>query len=219
MTTKPPNKTNLNSDTEGYPETEQTNSEQDAPEYYEPEEQIKEESPLDEPDLLLNSEIIFGERRSHLPWTSFTLETEPKPKIDLERSFQALSLNDEPTETRKKDPEETMAQSGSGNDAKEVKMNYPKIFTGDRNEFKRFLQDCELYLTINNKVYDTNLKKIGFVLALMNDGDTASWKEQFVESCIITSAANQDLAEENKQWWKKVLLPQKNRTRPKCSGR
>ena len=25
----------------------------------------------------------------------------------------------------------------------------------------------------------------------MNDGDAASWKEQFVESCIITSAANQ----------------------------
>ena len=99
----------------------------------------------------------------------------------------ALSLNDQLTETERKDPEETMAQSGSGNDAKEVKMNYPKIFTGDRNEFKRFLQDCELYLTINDKVYDTNLKKIGFVLALMNDGDAASWKEQFVKSCIITS--------------------------------
>ena len=175
-------------DTEEYPETKWTNSEQDAPEYYEPEEQIKEESPLDEQNPLSNSEIIFGERRSPLLWTSFTLETEPE--IDLERSFQALSLNDEPTETRKKDPEETMAQPGSGNDAKEVKMNYPKIFTGNRNEFKRFLQDCKLYLTINDKVYDTNLKKIGFVLALMNDGDAASWKEQFVESCIIMSAAN-----------------------------
>ena len=148
----------MNLDTEEYPETERTNSEQDVPEYYEPEEQIEEESPLDEQNLLTNSEIIFGERRSHLLWTSFALDTEPEPEIDLERSFQALSLNDKPTKTKQKDPEETMAQSGSGNDAKEVKMNYPKIFTGDRNEFKRFLQDCELYLTINDKVYDTNLK-------------------------------------------------------------
>ena len=139
----------------------------------------------------MNSEIIFGERQSHLLWTSFALDIEPETEIDLERSFQALSLNDEPTETEQKDPEETMAQSGSRSDAKEVKMNYPKIFTGDWNKFKRFLQDCELYLTINDKVYDTNLKKIGFVLALMNNGDAASWKEQFVENCIITSAANQ----------------------------
>ena len=117
----------MNSDTEEYPETERTNSEQDVPEYYEPEEQIEEESPLNEQNPLSNSKIIFRERRSHLPWTSFALDIEPE--IDLERSFQALSLNDEPTETRKKDPEETMAQSGSGNDAKEVKMNYPKIFT------------------------------------------------------------------------------------------
>ena len=76
-------------------------------EYQETKERIEEESPLDKPNPLSNSEIIFGERQSHLPWTSFALETEPEPKIDLERSFQALSLNDEPTETKQKDPEET----------------------------------------------------------------------------------------------------------------
>ena len=52
------------------------------------------------------------------------------------------------------------------------------------------MQDCKLYLTINNKVYDTKLKKIGFVLALMNDGDAMSWTEQFVENSITTSAVN-----------------------------
>ena len=36
----------------------------------------------------------------------------------------------------------------------------------------------------------TQTLRIGFILALMNDGDAASWKEQFVENCIITSAAN-----------------------------
>ena len=33
------------------------------------------------------------------------------------------------------------------------------------------------------------MKKIGIVLALMNDGDTASWKEQFIEEAITTSDA------------------------------
>ena len=83
-----------------------------------------------------------------------------------------------------------MTQPGNTNDAREVKMNYPKTFTGNRNETKRFMQDCDLYLTINDKIYDTDMKKIGFVTALMNDGDAASWKEQFIENCIVTSGAN-----------------------------
>ena len=70
---------------------------------------------------------------------------------------------------------------------KEIKMNYPKIFTDNRNELKRFIQDCDLYMIINDKVYDTDTKKIGFVLALMNDGDAASWKEQLIKEAITTS--------------------------------
>ena len=73
--------------------------------------------------------------------------------------------------------------------AKEIKMNYPKIFMGNRDELKRFIQDCDLYMIINNKVYDSDMKKIGFVLALMNDGDAASWKEQFIEEAITTCNA------------------------------
>ena len=66
-------------------------------------------------------------------------------------------------------------------------MNYPKIFMGNRDELKRFIQDCDLYMIINNKVYDSDTKKIGFVLALMNDGDAASWREQFIKEAITTS--------------------------------
>ena len=50
-----------------------------------------------------------------------------------------------------------------------------------------FIQDCDLYMIINDKVYDSDTKKIGFILALMNDGDAASWKEQFIEEAITTS--------------------------------
>ena len=68
-------------------------------------------------------------------------------------------------------------------------MNYPKVFTGNRDELKRFIQDCDLYMIINDKIYDLDMKKIGFVLALMNDRDVASWKEQFIKEAITTSNA------------------------------
>ena len=42
-------------------------------------------------------------------------------------------------------------------------------------------------MIINDKVYDLDMTQIGFVLALMNDGDVASWKEQFIEEAITTS--------------------------------
>ena len=67
------NKMNLNSDTEEYPDLERMNSEHNMLEYQDTGERIEEESPLDEHNLLTNSEIIFGERQSHLPCTSFAL--------------------------------------------------------------------------------------------------------------------------------------------------
>ena len=44
----------------------------------------------------------------------------------------------------------------------EIKMNMPKLFTGKRDELKRFMQNCKIYLQINKKKYDTDLAKIGF---------------------------------------------------------
>ena len=174
----------MNPDTPSYPD--ETNSECDTLEYYEPEpERIKEEEPLDEPNPLSNSEIIFGERRTEIPWNPFALE--PETELDLEKSFQNLSLNDEPeTEPEPEEPGGTMAQPGNN---PEVKMNYPKIFTGNRSETKRFIQDCDLYLTINAHIYNSDVKRIGFVTALMTEDDAASWKEQFIEDKVITSNA------------------------------
>jgi len=123
------------------------------------EERIEEDDPLEEtPNPLSTSEILFGERRpSERNWNPFSFETEPD--TNLEQSFQALSLDNKP-ETKPSEPGGTMAQPGNTNDAREVKMNYPKTFTGNRNETKRFMQDCDLYLTINDKIYDTDMKKI-----------------------------------------------------------
>ena len=68
--------------------------------------------------------------------------------------------------------------------ATEIKLNQPKPFTGKWEDLKKFLQDTNLYLLVNNKVYDTDVKKITFTLSFMNEGDAASWKEQLLEDTM-----------------------------------
>ena len=43
---------------------------------------------------------------------------------------------------------------------------------------------------MNKKKYDTDLAKIAFVLALMNDGDAAAWKEQLIDNAAAEADAN-----------------------------
>ena len=77
---------------------------------------------------------------------------------------------------------------------KEIKLNYPKPFSGKRENLKKFIQDCNLYLLVNKKTYDNDLARIAFILALMNDGDAAAWKEQFLDQATaITTQNNADI--------------------------
>ena len=64
----------------------------------------------------------------------------------------------------------------------ELKLNQPKPFTGKQTKFDDFLQDIELYLDINEDIYNTNKKKIGYALSFMNKGDAKSWKGQFIQN-------------------------------------
>ena len=50
-----------------------------------------------------------------------------------------------------------------------VKLNLPKAFDGNRDKFRKFLQTAKIYLGINKKVYDDDLKKIGFILFFMTE--------------------------------------------------
>ena len=65
--------------------------------------------------------------------------------------------------------------------AKEINLNKPDAFDGSRDKFKQFQLDVELYMDLNHEVYDTDLKKIAFVLSYMTGGAAANWKAQFVE--------------------------------------
>ena len=66
-------------------------------------------------------------------------------------------------------------------------IDFPKLFNGERTELKRFLQETQDYLLKNKETYDTDDRKIGFILSFMDDGDAGAWKEKFI-SCAIVDA-------------------------------
>ena len=72
-----------------------------------------------------------------------------------------------------------MAPSNS-NETKELRINPPTHFTGNRDDLDNFIQDCTLYLTLNRAVYETDEKKIIFMLSYMTEGTARAWKEAFV---------------------------------------
>ena len=65
---------------------------------------------------------------------------------------------------------------------KEYNINQPTPFTGDRNKIENFVQECDVYLNINQGIYDNNATKIAFVLSFITAGEAQKWKEQFIRS-------------------------------------
>jgi Domain of unknown function (DUF4939) len=73
----------------------------------------------------------------------------------------------------------TMAQPANG--PKELNLNKPDTFDGNREWFKKFLQDVEAYMDVNHETYNNDLRKITFILSFMTTGAAATWKAQFIE--------------------------------------
>jgi hypothetical protein len=69
----------------------------------------------------------------------------------------------------------------------EVKICVPSDFTGERTKTNRFIQECKLYLRVNNTRYDTDEKKVIFALSFMNGGSAGSWKEGKTAECITNN--------------------------------
>jgi Domain of unknown function (DUF4939) len=75
----------------------------------------------------------------------------------------------------------TMAQPAPTNGAKELNLNKPEAFDGNRNNFKNFLQTVEVYMDVNHETYNNDLRKIAFVLSFMTAGAASTWKAQFID--------------------------------------
>ena len=54
---------------------------------------------------------------------------------------------------------------------KELSLNRPTPFTGDRQKVNMFLQECNLYLLVNRVIYNT-------------DKEALQWKEQYLTSMM-----------------------------------
>ena len=59
----------------------------------------------------------------------------------------------------------------NSNVQKEYNINWPTSFTGDRTKIENFLQECDVYLNINNAIYNNNVAKIAFVLSFITAGE------------------------------------------------
>jgi hypothetical protein len=67
------------------------------------------------------------------------------------------------------------------NGVKELNLNKPEAFDGNQNNFKDFLQNVEVYMDVNHKIYNNDLWKIAFVLSFMTTGAAATWRAQFID--------------------------------------
>jgi Ty3 transposon capsid-like protein len=79
-------------------------------------------------------------------------------------------------------PGEQAPQTPQNPSSKEIGLNKPTPFDGDRKKIKKFVQDCNLYLTINKDVYTSDAAKISFILSHMTEKEAARWKETYVDS-------------------------------------
>jgi hypothetical protein len=61
----------------------------------------------------------------------------------------------------------------------EMKIQLPSNFNGDHTKTREFILDCSMYLNINDTIYNTDKKKILFVLSYMRGGTAGLWKDAF----------------------------------------
>ena len=64
---------------------------------------------------------------------------------------------------------------------KEIRLNNPKPFNGDRNDLNKFIQACSAYLDLNGEIFNSDKKKILFVLSYMTEGTAEAWKEVYMD--------------------------------------
>jgi Domain of unknown function (DUF4939) len=79
-----------------------------------------------------------------------------------------------------------MAQPTNG--TKELNLNKPEAFSSNRDDFKKFLQNVEVYVDVNHEMYNNDLRKIAFILSFMTTGSAATWKMQFIKEAYAKPA-------------------------------
>ncbi|RXW12035.1 hypothetical protein EST38_g13822 [Candolleomyces aberdarensis] len=74
--------------------------------------------------------------------------------------------------------------------AKEIQINKTSEFDGDRSRYASWKNEWTLYLDINSKIYDTDVKKIGYILSYMTKGEAELWRNQWTREKTTTTGTN-----------------------------
>ena len=128
----------------------------------------------------MEEELIFPSDRP---------EGQQPPRVIPQRSTSKRSLEttdipaeEEPDEEEPHTAKDTFFDTpfSMANDIKEVKIRTPSEFKGDKDKATKFIREIELYLHINEHIYDTDEKRIAFALSFMTDGAAAAWKEAYI---------------------------------------
>ena len=107
-------------------------------------------------------------------------ETRYQPGTPL-RSGTPYQQNDPYRQTTIPVPVMTATPRTNG---KEIRINNPTEFDGSREHLNAFIQDCHLYLALNEETYNDNDKRIIFILSYMTKGTAKAWKEAFVHDAL-----------------------------------
>jgi Ty3 transposon capsid-like protein len=120
----------------------------------------------------------------HNPLVKSSYFTEPRPDhpySPIKNLFTAIQKHNQPITHAL-----TMAQPV--NRTKELNLNKPEAFDGNQDNFKKFLQNVEVYMDVNHETYNNDLRKIAFVLSFMATGSAATWKTQFIKEAYARPA-------------------------------
>jgi hypothetical protein len=139
----------------------------------------------------------------HNPLVNSSYFTEPQPEppySPLENLFYAIQRHNQPVV-------QTFTIAQPTNRSKELNLNKPEPFDRNRDGFKQFLQNVEVYMGVNHETYNNDLRKIVFVLSFMATGSAATWKAQFIEEAYArpTPANPNDRLETYAQFRKDLM--------------
>ncbi|THG99787.1 hypothetical protein EW145_g7197 [Phellinidium pouzarii] len=57
----------------------------------------------------------------------------------------------------------------------EARLSKPNNFDGDKSYARHFLSSCQAYLSLNERIYNTDKSKIIFVLSFMQEKAAGDW--------------------------------------------
>lgn len=102
-----------------------------------------------------------------------TLAPTPNPPTrPLDTEEEVIPINIDSPENDQKEDE--MAEE-------KLELGAPPAFNGDRSRLEAFVAHCKLVIRAQPKKFDSDAKKIAYILSHMKDGIAEQWKTQYIK--------------------------------------